>query len=165
MRPLLLLVTLIAACVQVPGEGPLEGPGFDDLTGDFLGSADRYLVGLTYLQVKNQPGPGGRFGEHADAVGTYLFEEEPAGWLGAAFRDVGRLQWWTMSVWEDEEAMMQFVVSEPHASAMGDIDEVSTGAVSRSLWIDRDQLPLSWPDALQLLAEAQDSVYGAPRWP
>lgn len=165
MRTLLPLIALSAACAQAPEEVPLAGPGFAEDSGAFLGEAARYLVGLTHLQVKNQPGPGGRFGEHADAVGNHLFEEEPEGWLGAGFRNVGRLQWWTMTVWEDEDALLQFVVSEPHLSAMVDIDEVSAGAVSRSLWLDRDQLPLAWPDALELLAEAQDSTYGDPSWP
>lgn len=164
MRALLFALPLIA-CTPEPSESPLEGPGFDDSTGDLLRSQDEYLVALTFLEVRNAPGPGGRFGDHANRIGNYLFEETPAGWQGAAFRNVGRLKWWTMTVWESEEAMMDFVVSEPHASAMLEINDVSQGAVSRALWMSADDLPLSWADAMALLTEQQDSQYGDPSWP
>lgn len=159
------LMSAIAACTPEPRETPLAGPGFDESTGDLLRDQPEFLVALTYLEVRNAPGPGGRFGDHASAVGEHLFDTEPDGWLGAGFRNVGRLQWWTMTVWESEDAMMDFVVSEPHASAMLDINEVSRGAVSRALWMDAADLPLAWSDALVQLTDAQDSRYGTPTWP
>lgn len=164
MRSLLPLFALLA-CTPEPSESPLEGPGFDEATGELLRGQDEYMVALTYLEVRNLPGPGSRFGSHANAIGTHLFETEPAGWMGAGFRNVGRLRWWTMTVWESEEEMMDFVVAEPHVSAMLDINEVSRGAVNRSLWMAADELPLSWSDAMTLLIEAQDTRHGEPSWP
>lgn len=164
MRTLLLVLPFVA-CTPEPRETPLEGPGFDETTGDLLRTQDEYMVGITYLEVRNAPGPGGRFGDHADAIGTYLFTEQPDGWLGAAFRNVGRLRWWTLSVWESEEAMLDFVVSEPHASAMLEINEVSRGAVSRSLTMPAEDLPVSWEQAMELLAADPHSYYGDPSWP
>ncbi|MBX2797625.1 MAG: hypothetical protein KTR31_08155 [Myxococcales bacterium] len=157
------LVACITACGGTE-ESPLSGPGFDELSGDLLGTHDTYLVGLTHLQVKNAPGPGGRFGDHANAVANHLFEEEPEGWLGAGFRNVGRLQQWTMTVWEDEEAMLDFVTSDPHLAAMADITDISAGAVSRSLELESSALPLPWDEALALLLEQQDYTIGDAKW-
>ena len=159
------IVLVVLGCSKQPEEGPLEGPGFDEKSGAFLGQNEEYLVAITHLQVKNAPGPGGRFGDHADAVGSHLFETEPAGWMGGAFRNVGRLQWWTLTVWESEEAMNEWVLSKPHVEAMVAIDDVSSGSSLRSLWLPAEQMPLPWDQALDLLAEAPDVEYGEPKWP
>ncbi len=161
-RPVLVLLSL--ACSREPVEGPLQGPGVDEDGQTLLSDAPELLVALTHLQVKNAPRPGRRFGDHADAIAEHLFEHEPPGWHGAAFRNVGRLDWWTMTVWTSEDAMLDFVVSEPHAAAITDLAEVAVGAESRSLWIPADDLPLSWDRALALLTEEQDFRYGASDW-
>ena len=156
------LVPVLVACTPKVEEGPLEGPGVE---GDrIVVEAEELLVGLTHLQVRNAPGPGKRFGDLADAIGTHLFENEPAGWVGAAFRNEGKLNWWTMTVWESEEALMDFVVSPVHAEAMGAFDDVSVGGETRSLWLPTEELPMSWDRALRLLKEDPDTVYGDSDW-
>lgn len=154
----------VVGCDRTPEEDPLAGPGFDEQTGEILGAQQSYVVGITHLQVKNASKPGGRFGDHASAIGNHLFEEEPDGWVGAGFRNVGNLQWWTLTVWENEEALTDFVVSEPHLSAMVDLTDISVGAVSRSMTLQAKELPLSWGRALELLLEQQDYTFGDARW-
>jgi len=163
MHPALWLLPALIACSPKVEEGPLEGPGVDD-DGRITVEADELLVGLTHLQVRNAPKPGKRFGELADAIGNHLFETEPEGWVGAAFRNEGRLNWWTMTVWTSEEALLDFVVSKPHSTAMSEFDDVSVGGETRVLWIATEELPMAWDDALDLLQSDPDTVYGDSKW-
>lgn len=160
----LLLPLLLACTLPEPEETPLEGPGFDETTGALIAEGDTFVVALSHLQVRNLPGPGGRFGDHAETIGNGLFEDEPAGWLGAAFRNVGKLNWWTMTVWTDEAAMLEWVVSEPHSAAMRDFSEITVGGEFKRLDATPEELPLAWPDALQLLLDDPDKVAGESRW-
>lgn len=162
-RAAVLAVTLVGCTPEVV-EGPLEGPGLEEETGELIVEGEQFLVALTHLQVKNAPGPGGRFGDHANAIGTWLFENEPEGWVGAAFRNRGQLNWWTMTVWESEEAMHEFVLSDLHAAAMADLSSVSVGAESMHKWMDREELPLAWSTALEILREEPGFVYGDSKW-
>lgn len=164
MRTMALLLVVVAGCSPEVVEGALEGPGFDAETGGITADGDSFLVALTHLQVRNWPKPGKIFGDHASAVGEYLFTEEPEGWLGAAFRNVGLLNWWTMTVWTSEEAELAFVVSEPHASAMLDFGDIVVGGESVSQWMTVDELPLDWDAALDMLLADQDFRYGDSDW-
>jgi hypothetical protein len=149
-----------AACNPEPETAPFEGPGWDAEAGALIEPQEEYLVGLTHLRVRNAPGPGKRFGEHAEAVATWLFEHEPEGWVGAGFRNVGKLDWWTMTVWESEEAQLEFVVGDVHAQAMAELSEVAKSAESLSLWVPAEEVPLEWDRALQLLADEPGFTYG-----
>jgi hypothetical protein len=155
-------VLLVTGCSErEPEVQPFSGPGYDPELG-LLDPQEEYLVGITHLRVRNLPGPGKRFGEHADAVATWLYDNEPEGWVGASFRNVGKLDCWTITVWESEEAQLAFVVSDVHGAAMGAVDDVSRGAESRSLWVPAAEVPLDWDTALDRLAETQDYTFGEP---
>ena len=145
------LSLLLVACNQ-PEETAFEGPGYDADLGPTV-AQDTYILALTELHVKNAPGPGGLFGDHASAVGGYLYDpaNEVPGFVGGSFRNIGQLNWWTMTVWTDEESMLDFVVSEPHASAMADLTNVARSARSTDLEIRADQLPMTWDVALPML--------------
>jgi hypothetical protein len=151
---------LLAACSDEPEIAPFEGPGWDSETGTLIEPQEQYLVGLTHLRVRNAPGPGKRFGEHAEAVATSLFETEPEGWVGVSFRNVGRLDWWTMTIWETEEAQLEFVVGDVHAAAMGALTDVAKSAESLSLWVPAEEVPMDWDRALELLADEPGFTYG-----
>jgi hypothetical protein len=49
--------------------------------------------------------------------------------------------------------MMEFVLSEPHVSAMADLSAVSSAARSTHLEITADQVPVDWDFALDTLDE------------
>lgn len=159
-----MVLAMVGCATPEPEESPLAGPGFDEVTGVATFEQDTVYVGLTHLQVRNAPGPGSTFGAHADAVGNHLFVDQPEGWLGAAFRNVGRLNWWTITVWEDEVAMLEFVISEPHASAMADFGDIVVGGESRSLEMPASEIPLSWDRALEMLLDQPDFVAGETAW-
>lgn len=154
-------ILVLSACSKaVPEETPFEGPGYNSETNTLVLQDTPLVVALTELHVKNAPGPGKRFGEHADAVGTHLYGDEPAGFVGGSFRNVGKLQWWTMSVWTDEASMNDFVLSEPHASAMTELAQVSSAARSTHLDFPAGGPPPSWDWALDQLEEVDWLVGG-----
>lgn len=154
----------IGCATPEPEETPLEGPGFDEVTGALMAPGEAFTVVVTHLQVRNLPGPGGRFGELADEVGTDLFETEPPGFVGAAFRNVGRLNWWTMTVWDTEYDMLSWAVQEPHATAMAEFRDITTGGENTKLLMTPDELPLAWDDALELLLTEPRVIRGETRW-
>lgn len=153
---------LVACAESEPVETPFDGPGLDPATGALLDQDAPFVVGLTELHVRNAPGPGHRFGEHADRVGTYLFTEEPPGFVGASFRNVGKLEWWTLTVWTDEAAMTAFVLSSPHVDAMTEISELAKRARSTHRAFPAGGPPPSWDWALDELAAEPWLVGEAP---
>lgn len=155
---------LLACAAPAPEEGAFEGPAWDPEAGLANPTGAPLLLALTELHVRNAPGPGKRFGEHAQAIGEHLYGSQPPieGFVGGSFRNVGQLQWWTMSVWRDETAMMSFVVSEPHVLAMGELTDVSVRARSTHLEISEDDLPFTWDDALPILEEEPWTFGEAP---
>lgn len=151
-------MTLFAllACNPTPEVMPFQGPdGVTTLETD----NEEVLVGMTHLRVRNAPGPGRRFGDHADAVANHLYDTTPEGWLGASFRNVGKLDWWTLTVWESEEAMLDFILSEPHASAMTDLGDISAAAESRSEWLPVEDGVPSWETVLEKLETDPDFMF------
>lgn len=145
-RPL--VFALLAACTPEAEVLPFQGPAG---TTTLETTQTEVLVGMTHLRVRNLPGPGKRFGEHANAVAGWLYDNEPEGWLGASFRNVGQLDWWTMTVWESEEAMLAFVLSDVHLAAMADLENVSASAESRHEWMPAEAGPPSWDHVIEQL--------------
>lgn len=138
----------MAACSSSPETTPFEGR---DGAITLETEVDEVLWIVTHLRVRNAPGPGGRFGDHANAVGNDMFENPRAGWLGASFRNVGKLDWWTLTAWESEESMLQWVVSEPHASAMSAFTDVAAAGENSWSWRPTSEGVMDWDAALALL--------------
>lgn len=147
------MLLFLFACAKLV-ETPFEGPGYDPESGPLV-VQDSYVLGLTELHVKNAPGPGGKFGDHAQAVGEYLYtpDNNVEGFVGGSFRNIGQLKWWTLTVWTSEEAMLDFVLSEPHLSAMADLEAVSSAARSTNVVITAADVPVSWEFALATLED------------
>lgn len=159
----LVLISLGACVPPEPVEERLVGPGFDPETGSFIAEGDQFLVSIKHMQVRNLPGPGGRFGDHMGLV-TDATDSAPEGLLGSALRNVGRLNWWTLTVWRSEKDLLDFVMSPPHADALRDFQDVTVGGEFRSFEVAADALPLAWEDALERLLEAPDTVSGTSDW-
>ena len=58
-------------------------------------------------------------------------------------------RFWTLSIWDDEAALRQFVVAEPHRGIMHKLRN-RMGVTSFTRWQVRgSDLPLSWGDAME----------------
>jgi hypothetical protein len=132
---------------------PLDGPGVSDgalIPGD-------HVVSSTYLQI-------GR-----DAASRQLFEQLVApvtaelqvrpGLLALSFgssESCGTVR--TLSVWEDDVAMLGFVTSTAHANAMARVTEISRGGSVVTHWTG-DAATANWPTAAQRLGEDDGPEY------
>ena len=71
------------------------------------------------------------------------------GLLGFTFRaKLLRHRFWTLSVWEDEEALMAFVGMTPHLEAMTVLQPYMGGTAFVRWRVRGNELPLRWDDAL-----------------
>ena len=110
-------------------------------------AAREYLVLLTYLPLK-----GYRkmltLMRRSRAV-SYPLAKTP-GLIGFTFRaKLFRRRFWTLSAWEDEKALMEFVGKVPHLDTMKVLGP-HTGDAAFFRWSVRGaELPLRWDDALR----------------
>jgi hypothetical protein len=104
-----------------------------------------YLAMLTYLPLRGYLQMA-RFFSYSAKVQKQL--ERTAGVIGYSFKaNPLRNQYWTFSVWENDRALMNFVRTEPHASAM---IAFNMGATTFTRWKLRgDDVPPRWNDALR----------------
>jgi hypothetical protein len=132
---------------------PLEGPGVSD----GVLTPGEYVVSSTYLQIGT------------DAASRQLFEQLVApvtaelqvrpGLLALSFgssESCGTVR--TLSVWEDDVAMLGFVTSTAHANAMARVTDISRGGSVVTHWTG-GAATVNWPDAAQRLGEDDGPEY------
>lgn len=161
-----LLPTLIAGTLLSAGCGAdgwlyhsFEGQGYSSEEGLIgISPDDTLIVTATYLPV-SQSGSS-LFHAHDDAIEAHLAQME-SGLVGFA---VGLKlfagEYRTLTVWTDEDAMYDFVMSEPHVSAMTDLSKVKkeNGAATFATWeIKASELPLDWDDVVEHLNDRENS--------
>jgi heme-degrading monooxygenase HmoA len=110
-------------------ETPLTGPGVDAETGE-LGPG-RFVIASTYLAVDPEQI------EQAQQLGGAVLETLPQSKGLVAFsltqsQSCASLR--TLTVWETEEDMLQFVMSPAHVEAMSKVGQVSRGSSDTVSW-------------------------------
>jgi heme-degrading monooxygenase HmoA len=141
------LPLFLSACTAA---SPFAGPGWDDgLTTDAPGP---FIAVATHTRAT--AGRESTFDLHVDAIKAQL-ETQP-GLVGSSLR--GRIpgrERWTLTVWEDEESIVDFVVAGAHAEAMSDYENAIEGIYYATWTVEADELPLDWSDALDRLKEVE----------
>ncbi|XXX72824.1 hypothetical protein WMF30_34765 [Sorangium sp. So ce134] len=134
---------------------PFGGPGFKD--GSLTGAAqDAYVASSTLLWLKADAASQQRFGEVTAPIIAQLPAQE--GLVGFAVGTSAKCGYArTVTVWEDEDAMGKFVMSDAHVAAMGLGGEVSVHGVVTHWTIGAGDLPLSWETAREKIAAAEIS--------
>lgn len=118
---------------------PLSGRGVHD----GVLAKGQYLVATTYLRL--QPDKRARLNELVGPVVTDLVQRE--GLLGMTLgTSPGCNSARTLTVWRDEEAMLDFVVGAAHARVMQATDEVSRGGSLGTHW-SGDESTATWEAA------------------
>jgi len=137
------LLLPMTACAM---SGPFEGPGWDgELTTAHEGP---FLAVVTW--ARQARGEQKAFGAYVDTVSDQLDEAE--GLVGYALRgELPGREVWTVTVWESEEAMRDFVTSGAHLIAMGAADQVVEEFDSAHLEVTAEELPLDWDVLLDAL--------------
>jgi len=146
---------MLIACEEIDlAVSPFAGPGFDPDTGELLAPLQPpYIVATTIGWPKPEPQYFEELGMHSEAVVGEIFANE--GLIGASFggsEACGNAR--TLSIWADEEALMDFVFSGAHLAAM---PIVATSMLSweTTHWTETEspEIP-TWDTATQKLIEA-----------
>lgn len=163
-RASLFVVAVLSSLPLLSGcdfAAPFEGPGYvpgEGLTTDAPGP---FVVSTTWLVVKDGDGNQQAFDGHMEKLGKALETQE--GLVGKSLSlPLGVVGYRTLSVWESEEAVLDWVVSDVHSAAMSDMaDRAADGAVTS--WsmtrAELEEAPPSWDDARARLDEDGRSVY------
>ena len=151
---LLVSVLPLAGCTIAT---PFKGPGYEPQKGITLAAVDTVYVGLTLAELKEDRELQAKFWYHVRKVEDSL--ETLPGFVGYSKRT--RLfgnQAWTMTVWTDEESLDRFVQSEVHQTAIRESMEAIELASFARVALKREEIPISWEDALAIL-DAQNGRY------
>ncbi len=164
--PSIALALLAAAALLLAGVGcsistRFQGPGFQRSRGvvaDLAG--DTVIVSLTHATVDR----AGRktFDRHVGRIVDHLESLEASeGFIGFSIgmRVPGK-EVWTVTAWTDEAALDAFVRSSVHAAAIRESGGALEALRLRRVALPRDELPLSWKRAFELLDAAPGHAVG-----
>jgi len=132
---------------------PFEGPGFslaDGLTAAVPDSGE-FIVAATRLVVADGDEPIALFNDHMTALLAAL-AEGPPGLVGFSVRQnlFSRGGYRTMSVWESQDAMWAFVLSDAHFAAVEDADRIGAeGTKVVQYTIPATELPPRWDTVIE----------------
>lgn len=151
------VVVLFAAAAQAGCEyaspngdvaQPFEGPGFsleEGLTAA-VPAGGEFIVGATRVVVADGDEPIRLFDERMNAV-TAVLDEGPPGLVGYSVRRnlFSRGGYRTVSVWESQDAMWAFVLSDAHFAAVEDADRIGAeGTKVVQFTMPAAELPPRW---------------------
>ncbi|MBV1856930.1 MAG: hypothetical protein KUG77_00870 [Nannocystaceae bacterium] len=137
-----------------PGAPRWYGPGADEDGALIDDGESEYTVSVTYLALSLDADLA-FFGElnMANAMALYTNPGMVAVQLGGSAQ-CGSAR--TFTVWESEEAMMEFVMSDAHLQSVGSISALSRGGTALSVWPEAvPASEINWKSALERLAEAE----------
>jgi hypothetical protein len=130
---------------------PLTGPAVRD------GAIEpgEYLMATTYLRLRAD-----QSAVFQELVGPVIADISTRSGLvaltTASSSECGTAR--TLTVWRDEVAMLEFVVGEAHAKAMGSIHDISRGGSVAAQWTG-DESTATWDAAAQHLATTDRAEY------
>lgn len=151
----LLALSTLSACAYTEDGWvfqPFQGPGYTLEEGLVLETdADTtYIAAATYLPVARD-----QVSLFDDRMAPIIDEMEagPEGLVGYSLgqKMVGK-EYRTLTVWEDEEAMVQWAMSEHHLAAIGDAGRIRDPDKTPLIvvWeVSPDALPVDWAEVME----------------
>jgi heme-degrading monooxygenase HmoA len=160
-------VTLALATIALAASGcyleqPFEGPGYSLGDGILTDAEGPFVASTTMLILADGDLPKQTFDKHM-AVLSEKIKTQP-GLIGVSLAlPIGSEGYRTLTVWENEEAMLGWVISDEHGAAMDEMADKSKEGSAVTSWVmERDELeagPPSWEDARKRLDDTGRSVY------
>jgi heme-degrading monooxygenase HmoA len=144
------------ACVEDDlAPSPFAGPGWDAEMGALKEPLqDEYIASTTLLVLRPET-----VQDFIATVGTMVpvLEANPGivGYSLAQSMKCGTAR--TLTVWRDEAAMMQFVMSDEHVAGMSKAGEYSSTGTVTSWKLPRAEVPVTWEAAMARVAAATPS--------
>ena len=146
------LLPILSGCVYL-------GPPFEAVEQFAVVPRDRsVVVGITHVALGDEHEKNNVFWDYTRQVINSLPEHQ--GYLGHKLRKkLFADEAWTMTIWEDEDALDRFVRSSRHAMAMGKGLPAVKSARFVRLILPRAQTPLDWDIAEQMMSEKGRTLY------
>lgn len=174
MNRMLPLMILAAACSREPAEdpacradalepdimyaAPLAGPGVaEDGTIAAPAAGKRYAISSTYLRQKRDEPSQKRFQTLMAPMAMQLSSQPGLVALQLSFSEKC-LSARTLTVWQDEAAMVGFVMSDSHQAAIAAIGDVSRGGSIALHWLGSEQ-DATWDKATAKLGAHAGAEY------
>ena len=135
------------------------GPPFKAVEQFAVVPSDRtVVVGITHVTLGNEHEENNVFWDYTRQVIESLPEHQ--GYLGHRLRNKPLAdEAWTMTVWEDEDALDRFVHGSVHGMAIGKGMPAVKSARFVRLILPRAQTPLDWDTAEQMMSEKGRNLY------
>ena len=132
---------------------PFRGPGYDRGSGVTVAGNNTVIVSLTNAVLHDDGKLRDTFDRYVEQVVDSLEGRE--GLVGYSLRRqlLGN-EAWTMTVWRDENSLRQFVNSGPHQAAIREAFPSLKSARFARVEVSRDEIPISWERAEQLLEQS-----------
>jgi heme-degrading monooxygenase HmoA len=133
---------------------PLTGPGVDPATGKLVAPPPAgYVASTTYLALKSDAASNARFQELVGPVISDL-QHQPGLRALQVSNSKECTTARTLTVWQDEAAMLAFVSGSAHAAASAGIAEISRGGSAVVHWHAMTLDQASWSYAAERLSTA-----------
>lgn len=157
-----LLLSLLSACGVGPDDskctggslesdirysGPLRGTAVDP---DGKVKPGSYIVSTTYIKLKTDAAASSIFQDVMDGINKVL-ESTPGLVAFQLATSTECLSARTLSVWDDEAAMLQFVTGEAHSNAIRNSRAMSRGGGGVTHWRDTEA-GVTWENSAQRVA-------------
>lgn len=145
----------LAACDESDfGGTPFMGPSFDPETGELaVALPSSYVVATTAGWARPEAEHQEALGSASEEVSGVVFESP--GLLGARFggsEACGSAR--TLTLWESQEALMNFVWGEVHGGAMSLTDTTTLGWET-TRWVESSAEPPTWDQARAALDDVR----------
>lgn len=147
-----LLAFMLTGCkFGTPFSGPVT-------KGSKSSSNETAVIALSYVKTGDDSAKNKIFWDYVMTVNDNLPKYK--GYLGHSIRRVvlGK-EGWTMTVWENEQSLDEFVRGDLHQQAIAKSLNAIAKARFVRLAIKRSEVPISWEKAEQILAEQGRDLY------
>lgn len=149
-------------CRPTPGN---TGKCSDWLLSQRVGSASPHrpapravVVGITHVTLGDEPEKNHVFWDYANRVIDSLPEHE--GYLGHKMRrKLFKSEAWTMTLWENDQALNRFVRGQRHSTAMGNGLPAVKSARFVRLILPHAQTPPDWATVEKMMSEKGRNLY------
>ena len=110
----------------------------------------RALVALTFAKIGGNRQANSVFRTNNRRIVSNMREHE--GLIGYSVRmKPFSGEFWTMTVWENEASLENFIMSRRHSRAMQEGSPAVTDSRFARIWVSNADVPLAWDEALLIL--------------
>jgi heme-degrading monooxygenase HmoA len=160
MKSMVLLGVVLSSSACFELALPFEGAGFEGggkLKDDV--PEGTYLVSTTWIDLKDTDEAQRRFDALMEPLREQLKTQPGLVGYSLAFKPFSNADYRTLTIWESEEAMLQWVVSDDHVAAIAESGDIGADGAVTTWTATRAELPPTFDEARARLDEDGRKLY------